>query len=368
MKTYKIIIIMVMIFLPILMNAQENGATIDTTEMSVFRQEASEQVYFERISKQIRTECTQITEEQINKVATAISKRIAANKADFPSDICCDENTVFTHNWSSSYGEYGDYDNYGEYVYSDRYEAYNINTGEFSNNWGKNHYNAQICKQKAKPATSKSSETSPTEPPQEVPENVVNLTKQIKADDIIYDDTYLYALNINDTYDDDYGMYYYSEWKITQYLLSTGKVVAGTDYKEGNGRFKTFKELEAQKDFRPVKECKLAQKVFQLMKQQRVDNIVKRIKASDIIYDDTYLYALNINNTYDDDYGMYYYSEWKITQYLLSTGKVIAGTGYIEGDGRFKTFKELEAQKDFRPVKECELAQEVFRIMKQQGK
>ena len=296
MKTYKIIIIMVMIFLPILMNAQENsknwknsdvitqitdrgatftisGMTLDSSDISAIKHEIIRQIQI-------------ITEKRLNQNLENIS-----NRKSLDSNI-----------------------------------------------------------------------------KEEQLDKVFNLTKQIKANDIIYDDTYLYALNINDTYDDDYGMYYYSEWKITQYLLSTGKVVAGTDYKEGNGRFKTFKELEAQKDFRPVKECKLAQKVFQLMKQQRVDNIVKRIKASDIIYDDTYLYALNINNTYDDDYGMYYYSEWKITQYLLSTGKVIAGTGYIEGDGRFKTFKELEAQKDFRPVKECELAQEVFRIMKQQGK
>ena len=92
--------------------------------------------------------------------------------------------------------------------------------------------------------------------------------KKEKTNIIVYDDKYMYVLNTREAYDDDYGPYYYTEWKITQYLKSTGKVVAETDYREGKGKFSTFKELESQKDFRPVKECKLAQLAFQAMHKQ----------------------------------------------------------------------------------------------------
>ena len=99
-------------------------------------------------------------------------------------------------------------------------------------------------------------------------ETTINPIKKIEANDIIYDDHYIYALNVREAYDDDYGPYHYTEWKITQYLKSSYKIIAETDYMEGKGKFSTFKELEAQKDFRPVKECKLAQLAFQAMYQQ----------------------------------------------------------------------------------------------------
>ena len=95
-----------------------------------------------------------------------------------------------------------------------------------------------------------------------------NLCRRIEADDIVCDGTYMYALTVRDAYDDDYGMYYYSEWKITQYLVSTGKVVAETDFREGRGQFSSFKELAEQKDFGPVQRCELAQLAFQAMGQE----------------------------------------------------------------------------------------------------
>ncbi len=96
----------------------------------------------------------------------------------------------------------------------------------------------------------------------------LNFCQKIKADDIVCDDKYIYALNTRDAYDNDYGPYYYTEWKITQYLKSSGEIVAETNYMEGLGIFSTFKELEAQKDFRPVKECKLTQLAFEAMQKQ----------------------------------------------------------------------------------------------------
>ena len=94
------------------------------------------------------------------------------------------------------------------------------------------------------------------------------ITGKLTNDKFIYDDKYMYVLNTREAYDDDYGPYYYTEWKITQYLISNGKVVAETGYREGLGKFSSFKELESQKDFRPVKKCKLAQLAFQAMHRQ----------------------------------------------------------------------------------------------------
>lgn len=99
-------------------------------------------------------------------------------------------------------------------------------------------------------------------------EHKIVTNNKIEAEDIISDGIYVYTLNVRDAYDDDYGPYYYTEWKITQYLKSSGEIVAETGYREGKGRFSTFKELVSQKDFRPVKECKLAQLAFQAMQKQ----------------------------------------------------------------------------------------------------
>ena len=99
-------------------------------------------------------------------------------------------------------------------------------------------------------------------------EQIITVKANADVNDVIYNDKYMYTLSVRDAYDDDYGIYYYSEWKITKRLISTGKVIAETSYNEGNGRFSTFKELKAQKDFAPVKRCKLAQEVFQIMAQQ----------------------------------------------------------------------------------------------------
>lgn len=117
-------------------------------------------------------------------------------------------------------------------------------------------------------------------------------------------------------------------------------------------------EIEISKQLRDNKQPKEDSKVS--------NNDNKGIVASDIVRDEKYIYALDVHNTYDDDYGLYYYSEWKITQYLISTGQKVAETNYNEGLGIFSSFKELEAQKDFGPVKRCELAQLVFQIMRQQ--
>ncbi len=99
-------------------------------------------------------------------------------------------------------------------------------------------------------------------------EQINTVKKTANVTDVIYDDKYMYTLSVRDAFDDDYGIYNYSEWKITKRLRSTGKVVAETIYNEGNGHFSTFKELKAQKDFGPVKRCKLTQEVFQIMEQQ----------------------------------------------------------------------------------------------------
>ena len=116
-----------------------------------------------------------------------------------------------------------------------------------------------------------------------------------------------------------------------------------------------------------IKDC-IQKEISQQKKEYNGHKTVtnNKIEAADIISDDTYVYTLNVRDAYDDDYGPYYYTEWKITQYLKSSGKIIAETSYMEGKGKFSTFKELESQRDFRPVKECKLAQLVFQIMQQQ--
>ncbi len=96
------------------------------------------------------------------------------------------------------------------------------------------------------------------------------------------------------------------------------------------------------------------------------NNIKKKISANDIVSDDKYMYALNTRVVYDDDYGPYYYTEWSITQYSISSGEEVRSTVYMEGLGKFSTFKELEAQKDFGPVKRCKLAQLAFQAMYKQ--